>query len=269
MNQGVKKFADGLHDAALRDLQAAVREDDNFSLAHYNLAKVYEEMKRWDDAQRHLNRVVALDPNNARYHYDLGFCYQMLDRLDMAVQEYQRALSLNPKLYVAHFRMGTIYMATDKAKEADTAFRQAIEINPRFAKPFVKLSLLYLNHDYPELAIQVLQAGVAINEDNPEAHNMLGAGYQAVKQYDKAVASFKKALEQKGDLYDAIYNLGMTYAAMDRRKEAGEMLNRFVKAAAGKADIDPDFVRAASDKISELSGGGGQEPGQEAPPIRR
>jgi superkiller protein 3 len=271
MNQGVKLFTEGLHAQALRELQAAVREDDNYALAHYNLAKVFQELKRWDEAQRHLNRVVTLVPNDARYHYDLGMCYQNLERLDLAQKEYEAALQLNPKLYVAHFRLGTIHMATDKPKEADAAFRKAIEINPRFIKPFVKLSLLYLNYDYPEAAMQVLQAGLAINEDSAEAHNMLGVSHQFLKQYDKAIASFKKALELKGDLLDAIYNLGMTFAAADRKKEAVDALTRFTKAAAGKADVDPDFVRAANDKISELSGAateGGGGSGQDAPPTR-
>jgi len=271
MNQGVKLFTEGLHAQALRELQTAVKEDDNYALAHYNLAKVYQELKRWDDAQRHLNRVVTLLPNEARYHYDLGMCYQNLDRLDLAMKEYEKALQLNPKLYVAHFRLGTIYMTTDKPKEADAAFRRAIEINPRFIKPFVKLSLLYLNYDYPELAMQVLQAGLAINEYSAEAHNMLGVSHQFLKQYDKAIASFKKALELKGDLLDAAYNLGMTYASADRKKEAIDVLGRFAKAAAGKADIDPDFVRAANDKVSELSGTGVPEggSGSDAPPPRQ
>ena len=84
MNLGVKKFTDGLHAEALKDLEAAVKEDDNFSTAHYNLAKLYEHMKRWDDAQRHLNRVITLEPNVARYHYELGKCYQELNQHEMA-----------------------------------------------------------------------------------------------------------------------------------------------------------------------------------------
>ncbi len=259
MNEGIKKFSDGLHEPALHDLQAAVREDDSFSLAHYNIAKVYQEMKRWDEAQRHLNRVVGLEPQNPRFHYELGICYQMLDRLDLAQKEYDTALNLNPLLYAAHFRRGTIYMGMDKPREADAAFRKTIEINPRFTRAFVKLGVLYLNYDYPDVATQVLQAGVQINEsseDSAEAYNILGVAYQMLKQYDKAIASFKKALELKTDLYDTIYNLGMTYADADRRKEAEEALTRFTKVAAGKRGVDADFIRAAHDKIAELVGNG-------------
>ncbi len=256
MNAGVKKFTDGLYAPALRDLKAAVREDDSFAGAHYNLSKIYQHMKRWDDAQRHLNRVITLEPNEARYHYELGKCYQMLNRVDMAKAAYEKALSINPKLYVVHYRLGTVFMALDQPKQADAALRRAIEINPRFTKAFVKLSILYLNYDYPEPAMRVLQTGVAVNDGSAEAHNILGFAYQYLKQYDKAVESFKKALELQGDMYGALFNLGMAYAAADRTKDALAALERFTKVAVGKKDIDPDYVREAHDKIAELSGAG-------------
>lgn len=254
MNLGVQKFTDGLYAPALRDLQAAVREDDSFSKAHYNLAKVYQHMKRWDDAQRHLNRVVSLEPNDPRYQYELGKCYHMLNRLDMAKAAYEKALSLNPNLYVVHYRLGTVFEALDQPKQADASLRKAIEINPRFTKAFVKLAVLYLNHDYPEPAMRVLQTAVAINDNSAEAHNILGFAYQFLRQYDKAIDSFKRALDLQGDLYGAMFNLGMALAAADRNKEALEYLNRFTKVAVGKQEIDPDHVREAYDKIAELSG---------------
>lgn len=272
MNIGVKKFSDGLHAPALRDLKAAVNEDDTFAKAHYNLSKVYQHMKMWDDAQRHLNRVIALEPNEPRYHYELGKCYQMLNRVDMAKTAYEKALSLNPNLYVVHYRLGTVFMALDQPKQADASFRKAIEINPRFTKAFVKLSLLYLNYDYPELAMQVLQTGVAVNDSNPEAHNTLGVAYQFLKQYDKAIESFKKALDLQADLYVSMHNLGMALAAAGKDKEALDYLNRFTRAATGKQDIDPDFIRGAHDKIAELMGeemgGGGGGEGQEGLPVK-
>ena len=254
MNQGVKNFSDGVHAEALSQLKAAVREDDTFGKAHYNLAKVYQYMKKWDDAQRHLNRVIALEPQNATHHYELGKCYQHLNRLDMAKSAYEKALSVNPQLYVAHYRLGTVFAAMDQPKKADAAYRKALEINPRFTKGFVSLAMLYLNYDYAEPAMQVLQTGVAINDSSPEAHNTLGVSYQFLKQYDKAVESFKKALELKPDLYVAVFNLGMALAATDKREEAKDQLGRFTKLATGKQDIDPDYIREANEKIMELQG---------------
>jgi superkiller protein 3 len=266
MNRGVKHFSDGVHAAALSDLKAAVREDDTFAKAHYNLAKVYQHMKKWDDAQRHLNRVITLEPKNPTFHYELGKCYQHLNRIDMAKSSYEKALSLNPRLYVVHFRLGTVFAALDQPKKADASFRRAIEINPRFTKAFVSLAMLYLNYDYPEPAMQVLQTGVAINDNSAEAQNTLGVSYQFLKQYEKAIASFKKALELQPDYYVAIFNLGMALAAADKRKEAEVQLTRFTKMAAGKQEIDPDYIREANEKLMELQGvlqgtpsSGGQE----------
>jgi len=101
-------------------------------------------------------------------------------------------------------------------------------------------------------------------------YTYLGFAYQFLKQYDKAIDSFKKALEIQGDLYGAMFNLGMALAAADRNKEALEYLNRFTKLAVGKKDIDPDHVREAYDKIAELSGAGEaiNTSGQDGLPMR-
>ena len=261
MNDGVKKFSDGQHAQAMRDLKAAVREDDTFSTAHYNLAKVYQKRQKWDDAQRHLNRVVTLEPKVARYQYDLGLCYQKLSRLDLAESAYNAALSLNPNMYVSHYRMGMVYTAQDKPRKADESYRKAIEINPRFTKAFVKLGLLYLDYDYPEEALQVLQTGVTINSTSGEAHNMLGVAHQMLRQYAKAVEHFKKARMLDHGLYDAVYNLGMTYAALGKKKLAQKELTTFTKIATGKPNVDPDYVRAAHEKIADMMGGSSGQSG--------
>ena len=243
MNQGVKNFSDGVHAEALSQLKAAVREDDTFGKAHYNLAKVYQYMKKWDDAQRHLNRVIALEPQNATHHYELGKCYQHLNRLDMAKSAYEKALGVNPQLYVAHYRLGTVFAAMDQPKKADAAYRKALEINPRFTKGFVSLAMLYLNYDYAEPAMQVLQTGVAINDSSPEAHNTLGVSYQFLKQYDKFGTGEPSTFAELGYVAAQFLDLAL-------RKVHGDTSNkaRFLAAMAsigtwqspgGKLTMDP------------------------------
>lgn len=268
MNRGVQAYQNGAHGRALRDLKAAVREDDTYVTGHYNLAKVYQETQKWEDAVQHLVRVTSMEPKNARAFYDLGTCYQNLKRLNLAEDAYNKAIAVNPKLFVAHYRLGTIAEARDKPKDADRHYRKAIQINARFVKPFVKLGLLYLNYDYPDLAMQVMKSAVAINADSGEAFNALGVAYQMLKQYEKAAEAFKKALANQGDLYDAMYNRGMALAAAGKRKEAEAALRLFERAAAGKKHVDQDFVRAARDKISELYGQQQPAPSKLPPKLR-
>lgn len=254
MNAGVKAYADGLYPKALADLKKAVGEDDGYVTAHYNLAKVYQVMDRWEDAQRHLVRVTVLEPQNALAYYELGLCNQMLQRWDDARAAYDKSLSLQPNRFVVYYRLGMLSEAEKKPKEADAAYRRAIQLNPRFPQPFVKLGQLYLQHDYPELASQVLQSGASINPDNAQVHKMLGLAYQTLQQYEQAIESLEKALALKEDMYDALYNLGMAYAAADKPKKAEQTLTRFTRTAAGRKGVDPEYVRAAHDKISEIRG---------------
>jgi len=269
MNMGVKKFQDGMPGPALRDLKAAVREDDTLAKAHYNLATVYQHMERWDDAQRHLNRVISIETGTAKLHYELGRCYQKLSRLDMAKGAYDKALALNPKMYKVHYRLGKVFKALDQPKQADASFRRAIEINPRFIESFISLGNLYLDWDYAELAMQVLQHGVVINDTNPSAHNALGVAHHYLKQYEKAIASFKKALDLQTGFIKAMFNLGAAHRAMGHRKEARELFDRVVKAGSGRKTVDPNLIHQANEALMELSGS--ESPtgaGQAAPPKR-
>jgi lipopolysaccharide biosynthesis regulator YciM len=70
------------------------------------------------------------------------------------------------------------------------------------------------------------------------------------KQYDEAVKEFKKALDRNGELFEAVYMLGMTYREMGDKKNAKEWLQRYVQNAGSKGS--PEFSKAASDAIYGL-----------------
>jgi len=86
-----------------------------------------------------------------------------------------------------------------------------------------------------------------------------------LRKYSKAVEHFQKAKLLDTSLYDAIYNLGMTYAALGKKKKAQKELGVFTKVATGKPNVDPDYVRAAHEMIADLQGGGS---GQSGLPVR-
>ena len=253
MNRGVEMAKQKLYDSALRDLKQATEVDPSNYVAWGNLGAVYKDQKKWEECAGAFSQASKLQDGNAEYHYEWGNALQETKKPDQAKQQYEEALKINQRLFKAHYRLGTIYQAQDtqaSLKQADAEYRKAIEVNPRFVEPFLRLGYLYLDHDYTAEATQVFKAGVGVNDSEGELHLGLGRALQANKAYDDAIKEFETALKRNGDLFVAVYDLGMTYKMKDDRKKAKEWLQRFVTNAGSKGTSE--MVKAATDAIYQL-----------------
>ena len=65
-NLGVALVRAGKMELAVPHLENAIRLNPRQADAHFNLAMIRAEQKRWADAERHLRMVVELEPGNER-----------------------------------------------------------------------------------------------------------------------------------------------------------------------------------------------------------
>ena len=249
MNEGVEAGRQKLYDTAVRKLKLAAETDPTNYKAWSNLGMIYKDQKKWDEAANAFTKATELHNDDASFHYELGLALQEAKKLDQAKTEYEASLKIQ-RSFRTHFRLGTVLQAQEKFREADAEYRKAVELNPRFVEPYIRLGYLYLDHDYDKEAVQVFQAGVTANDSDGEVHLGLGSALQKSKQYDDAVKEFRKALERNGDLFMAVYDLGMTYKMMDDKKNAKEWLSRFIQNAGSKGT--PEMMKAASDAMYQL-----------------
>jgi tetratricopeptide (TPR) repeat protein len=83
-------------------LLRAVKADQYYERARMNLAVLYHDEKRYDEAVQQLIVLKKIDPNNPSYHYDLGinlaglFREQGVGNLDDAIAEFVEADRLSP-----------------------------------------------------------------------------------------------------------------------------------------------------------------------------
>jgi tetratricopeptide (TPR) repeat protein len=250
MNRGVELFRARAFDSAIRELKAATTADPSNDKAHYNLAKVYQEMKKWEEAATSFREACRLKPAITVYRYDLGNALQEGGKLDEALKEYENALKTDMRAYKAHYRMGTVYEAQNKPKEADRRYRAAIEINPRFVLAYLKLGYMYMEWDYDQEALKVFLNAKSAADGDGAVRNALGQSYMKLKQPDKAIDEFDAAIKADPDLYDAIYNLGMAFAQVGRKEDAKKWLTR---ATQGGSKLGGDQQKAASDMLMHLS----------------
>jgi tetratricopeptide (TPR) repeat protein len=259
-NRGAESFRNNLYDTAEKDLKQAIQTDPSYDIAYYNLGKVLQKQRKWDQAAEAFESAAQKSPNNANFHYDLGEAYLELKKLDQAEKAFLAATSADPKLFKAWWRLGAVYKFLDRPKQADDAFRKAIEANTRFAKPYIELGYLYLDYDFEKEAAQVFSQCVLAKDDDAACHNGYGVALKNLKQYEQAAKELKAAMELDPELFDAVYNAGMTYSdwydadhAADHKEKAQDYLKKFVATGGGK-EGGFGYIKAANDKLYALSG---------------
>ncbi len=147
-----------------------------------NLAALYLDQKRWDDAIAYFRRAstnllftkpeVALTgigfshfqkadylnsvlsyqdaiSSNAQYpqaHFGLGEAYYALDKTDLAITAYKKALGLVPGYVQAHYKLGLAHMKTRNKEGAEAAFKEVIRLAPESESARLSRDYLKLLH---------------------------------------------------------------------------------------------------------------------------
>ncbi len=175
-------YLQGLHDSELRtkpsvrrailEFQHAIALDPNYAPAHAALARVYSlapvvgamsPMESMPMAKDEALRAITLDPSLADGHATLGFVLAHYDfDWPAAEREYLRALDLNPNDAYAHLFYSNSYLSPlGRHAEATVEMQKAVAIDP-FSAP---------------------------------VQSFLGRTYIWARQYDKALAQFRKSEE--------------------------------------------------------------------------
>jgi adenylate cyclase len=178
-----------VRDAAVRALQL----DDQEAEAHVYLAET-KRILDWDldGAEAEFNRAVAIDPNSTPSNYFIAALYAARGDRDKALAYLQRTSKIDPaSLWVSNFAC-ELYRYFGLYDEAIVAGERALQLDPTFA-----------HYGEP----------------------MLAALYREMGRFDDAIALYEKARQFTGR---PGFGLAITYARMNRRKEALETLNTAV-----------------------------------------
>jgi serine/threonine-protein kinase len=206
-----------VRDAAVRALQL----NDDEAEAHVYLAET-KRILDWDldGAEAEFNRAVEIDPNSTPSNYFVAALYAARGERDKALGYLRRTSKIDPaSLWVSNFAC-ELYRYFGLYDEAIAAGERALQLDPTF---------------------------VAYGEP------LLAALYREMGRFDEAIALYEKARSFTGR---PGFGLAITYARMDRRKEAVQTLNA---AAASRRYTPGDAIahvhvalHAHDDAIREL-----------------
>ena len=187
--------------------------------------------------------VVKVDPRytQAVQNYEAGVKAMQLQKFERAKAAFEKVLE-GPSNELADRARMNLNICKQSLAKFTTHFKTTEE--------HYDYAIALMNSGDYDGARSHLDKLVKQHPNADYAHYGLGVALQKTKQYDEAVKEFRAALDLNGDMFRALYNLGMTYKMMDDKKNAKEWLKRFTTTAGSRGGAD--LMKAAQDALYQL-----------------
>ena len=120
-----------LDQAQVNALKSVADRDPSNAKPRVELANLYFDAERYDDAIKWYSEAVKLSPNDVNVSTDLGVCYYYTNQPDKALEQFDHSLKLDPKHTKTLLNVGIVKaFGKQDLAGATEAWQQVIQIAP-------------------------------------------------------------------------------------------------------------------------------------------
>ena len=221
---------------AISEYQQAMEADADSLFLRTELAELYWRIGRATEAIQEAEGVLKANPNDADAHRLLGRIYvrnlseaqpgkSAKEILEKAVVEFEAVSRIEPTDTESWVTLGRLYRMSNQSGKAEEAFKKGLTSEPDSREALSGLAQLYSDQGEYDQAIDLLTKIPDVDSD-PFLLGMLGYAYSQSRDYDKAIATFEKALARDPEnleihraYAEALMGAGKNDAARDELKK--------------------------------------------------
>lgn len=201
------------------------RYTENIEAYQLYLKGRYHWAKRLSAATRiaseQFRAAIDLDPNYTLAYAGLADCYTQLawlkllrpmEALPVAEAAALRALELDPLLAEAHASLAWIRLLHHlDYSAAEESFRRSLELNPNYSVGRMWFGVFLIAVGRFDAAIDEESKALTLDPLSPIINAVIGWPFYFMRDYQRAIESFKKAIELEPKSLPGHYLLAMTY----------------------------------------------------------
>ena len=225
-DQAVGLALAGRHSEAILEYKNVALLQPSDVDSHLNLGDAYDQSGRTQEAIAEFRQAVTLMPTSALAHYDLGWDLKHLSQFPEAETEMRKAIHLSPNYAEAHYGLGEVLMGVHREKEATPEYQKAAQLNPFFRDAYERLCYLL---DTQGRYVESLAAGrhaVEISRDNNSVMDNMADDYLHLKDWAHSIQMSEAALQVDANDPLAHENLGEAYIGQGKTAEAHDEWNK-------------------------------------------
>jgi tetratricopeptide (TPR) repeat protein len=232
--------------AAIESLKAALHNEPDNAVAHYQLGLAYAQQRDINRAESEWREAVRIRPGltdaqrslatlqigrgeydnalqtaqqiiNAQPFSGEGFILKGIAELGMrkyadAEHDDREALKRIPQNSAPYIQLGHVQLAQKHYGEAQNFYQQALEKDPSSADALRGLMTAYMEQKQYDKAIAAANAQIAKSPNTSNFYNLLGTAlFDGKKDYSGAQSALRKAVDLDKNNVDALVKLGKVY----------------------------------------------------------
>jgi tetratricopeptide (TPR) repeat protein len=185
--------------------------------------------------------------------FQQGAEHQRAGRLNDASAAFQRVLAIDPQHADSLYRLGTIALALGRSDIAANLIEAALSLNEPVAAFHNDLGEAYRRLGRFSEAAREFHRTVTLDPMMASAYNNLAIMLQGEGQLDDAILLYRQGIELQPDSFEMQLNLGCALLATDAVEEASAALERAQQLAPDNPTmlLDLGNVRMRQDRVEE------------------
>lgn len=204
----------------LSHVDACIRYVPESIPCHLRRAEFSIHLRQYEDAFRDLNAALRINDQLHEAYWMKGKIYEETGVDDKAASSYATAVEVNPDFFDGFITLG-IFHAQRGNPIAEEYYLSAQELRPQSVEPLYNLALFLQENSRHEEALSLYKKMLAIDPENATAaYNQGFIFLEYLQAYDSASHWFQEALVRLPYYHQAFYNRGLALESLNELDSA-------------------------------------------------
>ena len=169
--------------------------------AKKNLASMFYNIGKFNEAKIIYNEIVSLNPNNAEVLNNLGLCHKEMNDFKGAEKIFIKAIRLNPNIPGVYTNLSTIYQSLGRLREAEEEARKSLAINDKISEFHNNLGIILQQQGRADEAEESYREAINLKPEFITPKSNLGELLYSCKKYKEAILTLEGISESSSQLF--------------------------------------------------------------------
>ena len=224
---------------AQQTCERALALDEAEASPHTCLGIVANGVGEYEKAAQEFQHALQREPDSEGAYIGLANAYDRLGLTRQAEETYLKAISVRPRYWSGYSRLGQFYYTKRRYADAERMFKEVVALNPDSWRGYSNLGGILYVQERPGEAIAAYQKSLAIRPNYQAASNLGTLYFFDARDYARAAAAFRQAVELNPDEYVVWGNLADALTWSNRRDDAVQAYTKAAELARTRLMVNP------------------------------